>query len=289
MALITVDELRDRIDDDGLRVVDVRFHLADPDRGRRSYDESHLPGAVFVDLHTELAAAGGAGEADAQGDAQGEGVDAGGGRHPLPAVAAFTTLLGTLGIERDTFVVAYDDLGGAIAARLWWMLRSIGHARVAVLDGGIQAWNAAGLATTDVVPTPTATAYPDTTGWTGVVTADEVAEEVAAGGVVADARSADRYRGDHEPIDPRAGHIPGAVNHFHGDLLDASGHHRPTGDLARSLAPLGDAPIVYCGSGVTACHLLLGLAEAGVSGARLYPGSWSEWSSDPARPIATGP
>lgn len=286
MALITVEELDRRIGDvssqldpvtpervapDRVRLVDVRFHLADPELGRRRYDEAHLPGAVFVDLHTELAGG------------------SGGGRHPLPDAAAFRALLGRIGISPETFVVAYDDLGGAIAARMWWMLRSIGHERVAVLDGGIQAWVDAGLPTTDVVPAPAPTSYPDTGGWTGTVTADDVADAIGRGAVVVDARAAERYRGDLEPIDARAGHIPGAVNHFHGDLLGADGRHRPTDELRAALSPLGAEPTVYCGSGVTACHLLLGLTEAGVTGGSLYPGSWSEWSSDPTRPVATGP
>lgn len=275
MTLITVDELHRRMgsdpsDDDRLRVVDVRFHLAQPERGRRLYEEAHLPAAVFVDLHTELAGG------------------PGGGRHPLPDVADFRALLGGLGIGRDTSVVAYDDLGGAIAARLWWMLRSIGHEAVAVLDGGIAAWIDAGLPTTDAVPVSSPRTYPDTGGWTGIVGADDVEDAIRRGAVVVDARAPDRYRGEHEPIDPRAGHIPGALNHFHGDLLDA-GRHRAPEDLRDMLGRYGDEPIVYCGSGVTACHLLLGLSEAGTTGGRLYPGSWSEWSSDPARPAATGP
>lgn len=271
MTLISVDELANRLDDDEPPVVcDVRFYLADHDQGRREYDAGHIPGALFVDLHTELAGG------------------PGGGRHPLPDVERFTELLGRLGIGPGKPVVAYDSAGGAIASRLWWMLRSIGHSRVSVLDGGIAAWTAAGHALTTDVPTPSPTTYPPVDDWTGTVDADGVAESIAFGGTVIDARSPDRYRGDIEPIDSQAGHIPGARNLFHGDNLGADGTHRDVAELAQRFAGVGHSPIVYCGSGVTACHDLLALSLVGITQARLYPGSWSEWSSDPDRPIATG-
>lgn len=254
-------------------VCDVRFHLADHEQGRREYDEAHLPGARFVDLHTELAAGNG---------------DGGGGRHPLPPVDEFTALLGRLGIDPGTHVVAYDSAGGAIAARLWWMLRSIGHSRASVLDGGIAAWTAAGYPLTAEVPDVAPVDYPARPDWTGVVDADAVAESLEFGGTVIDARSPERYRGDDEPIDSRAGHIPGAINIFHGDNLAADGTHLPLPELVQRFAGVGQAPIVYCGSGVTACHDLLVLSLAGVDQGRLYPGSWSEWSADPDRPVATG-
>lgn len=274
MTLIAASELSERLVDPELAprtaVCDVRFYLADHDQGRREYTAGHIPSAVFVDLHTQLAG--------------GEG----GGRHPLPDVDDFTGLLGSLGIAPSTFVVAYDSSGGAIASRLWWMLRSIGHGQVAVLDGGFPAWVAAGGDTSTDVPTRVAVTYPPSTGWTGIVDADAVAESAALGGTIIDSRAAERYRGDVEPIDAKAGHIPGAINHFHGDNLDATGHHRSVGELAQAWAAIGESPIVYCGSGVTACHNLLALSLVSVSEARLYPGSWSEWSSDPNRPIATG-
>lgn len=271
MALISADDLAARLDDDDPVVVcDVRFHLTDHAQGRREYDEGHLPGASFVDLHTELAGG------------------PGGGRHPLPTVGDFTDLVGGLGITPGTFVVAYDSAGGATASRLWWMLRSIGHSQVAVLDGGIQAWIAAGFPLSTDERRPVPVEYPAPPAWTGVADADTVASTVAVGGVVIDARAGDRYRGEHEPIDPRAGHIPGAINRFHGDTLTADGTHRPLAELAQQFADVGTRPIVYCGSGVTACHDLLVLSLVGVSQARLYPGSWSDWSSDPGRPVATG-
>jgi thiosulfate/3-mercaptopyruvate sulfurtransferase len=279
MTLITVAELADRLDaghrDADLRetdlvVCDVRFFLTEVERGRREYDAAHLPGARFVDLHHELAGG------------------PGGGRHPLPPVAEFTALLGRLGITPATLVVAYDSAGGATAARLWWMLRSIGHGQAAVLDGGYPAWVAAGHAVTAELPTVTPTSYPDAPGWTGIVSADDLAEGAGLGATVIDSRAGERYRGEVEPIDAQAGHIPGAINRFHGDNLGADGTHRPLAEIAARFVGVGEGPIVYCGSGVTACHNLLAMSLVGINQARLYPGSWSEWSNDPARPIATG-
>jgi thiosulfate/3-mercaptopyruvate sulfurtransferase len=198
-------------------------------------------------------------------------------------LADFATVLGRHGINPETFVVAYDSAGGAIAARLWWMLRSIGHRQAAVLDGGYAAWIRAGEPVTSDVATPIVTVYPTPAGWTGTVDADDVA---ASRATVIDSRAADRYRGEIEPIDSRAGHIPGAINRFHGENLDGEGHHLPPSELAARFEGIGQAPIVYCGSGVTACHNLLAMELAGISDARLYPGSWSEWSSDPNRPVA---
>jgi thiosulfate/3-mercaptopyruvate sulfurtransferase len=270
MALISVAELAACIGDPDIVVCDVRFHLDDHDRGRREYDEAHLPGARFVDLHRELA-----------------GHD-GGGRHPLPPVTEFAELLGRLGVRPGSLVVAYDSAGGATASRLWWMLRSIGHGRAAVLDGGYPAWVAAGHGVTaDVAPAATTT-YPGAPDWTGVVDADAVAQSIEFGGTVIDARAPERFAGVHEPIDARAGHIPGAINKFHADTLGPDGFHLPTAQLVEQFAGLGMNAIVYCGSGVTACHSLLVMSTLGLSGARLYPGSWSEWSADEGRPVATG-
>jgi thiosulfate/3-mercaptopyruvate sulfurtransferase len=185
-------------------------------------------------------------------------------------------------------VVAYDDAGGATASRLWWMLRSIGHDRVSVLDGGVAAWTEAGGELTTAVTMRRPTVHPVPADWTGTVDADGVADAIGHGGCVIDARSPARFRGDEEPIDSRAGHIPGAINRFHLQHLDTDGRHRPIAELAARFADLGDAPIVYCGSGVTACHDLLIMSIVGIPDARLYPGSWSEWSSLPDRPVATG-
>ena len=270
MALITVDELAARLDDPDVAICDVRFALADHDQGRREFADAHLPGANFVDLHTDLAGG------------------TGGGRHPLPSVLDFTALLGRLGIAPRTFVAAYDSAGGAIASRLWWMLRSIGHGQVAVLDGGFPAWVAAGHPVTSDVSVRPATTYPPAPEWTGIVDADAVAQGLSFGATVIDARAPERFRGDTEPIDARAGHIPGAINRFHADNLGDDGRHLEVSALVERFAGVGANPIVYCGSGVTACHNLLAMSLVGLTGARLYPGSWSEWSSDPDRPVATG-
>ena len=268
--LVSRDVLAARLGAPDLVVCDVRWYLTEPERGHRDYQQGHVPGAQFVDLHHDLAGG------------------PGGGRHPLPDVEAFTARLCRWGIAPDDTVIAYDDSGGAIAARLWWMLRAIGHEHVAVLDGGWFGWRAASLPVTAAVETRPATGYPAPEGWRGVVGADDVAAAPTTGTTVIDARSPTRYRGDDEPIDPRAGHIPGAINLFHGDNLDDHGRHRSPAELSRRFDTVGDAPIVYCGSGVTACHDILALAVAGRTDARLFPGSWSEWSSDPARPVATG-
>jgi thiosulfate/3-mercaptopyruvate sulfurtransferase len=254
---------------------DVRFYLNDHDQGAREYADGHVPGARFVDLHGELA----------------DVTRGGAGRHPLPTPQAFAALLGRLGISPVTHVVAYDAAAGATAARLWWMLQAIGHARASVLDGGWSAWVAGGYAISATAPDIEPVDYPIPTAdtWPGAVSADEVAAAIADdSAVVIDSRAPERYRGDAEPIDPRAGHVPGAVNVFHAANVGSDGTLLSVDELAERFADVGTAPIVYCGSGVTACHNLLAMERAGVRGARLYPGSWSEWSADPARPVATG-
>lgn len=282
MALISVEELAARIArrDDDLVICDVRFDLADHDRGRRDYDAAHIPGARFVDLHHELAVHDGSSPT-------------GGGRHPLPNTTQFAEVLERNGISPTSFVVAYDDAGGAVASRLWWMLRSVGHQHVAVLDGGYPAWVSAGESVEAEVLTVSRSVYPVVSTWSGVVSADDVVVAIESGRTVVDSRAEIRYRGDTEPLDPRAGHVPGAVNIFHGGHLGDDGLHRPVQELRDRLnsVDLGHQPIVYCGSGVTACHNLLimctlGIAEPGE--ALLYPGSWSEWSRDEQRPVATG-
>ena len=279
MSLISAAELADALAEPVPEIpvvaCDVRFYLNDHDQGAREYADGHLPGARFVDLHGELA----------------DVTRGGAGRHPLPTPQAFAALLGRLGVGPATHVVAYDAAAGATAARLWWMLRSIGHARASVLDGGWPAWVAGGYAVSTAEPDVEPTDYPTPTAatWPGAVSADEVAAAIADGSaVVVDSRAPERYRGDAEPIDPRAGHVPGAVNVFHAANVGPDGTLLSVGELAERFADVGAAPIVYCGSGVTACHNLLAMDRAGVRGARLYPGSWSEWSADPERPLATG-
>ncbi len=254
-------------------LLDVRWALGDP-HGREHYRTGHLPGAVFVDLETELAAP----------------PSAAAGRHPLPSVDSLQASARRWGIRSGSPVVAYDATGGLAAARAWWLLRWGGLADVRLLDGGLAAWVTAGgtLQTGDVVP-----ALGDvvlTGGGMPVLTADEAAALPGRGGVLLDARAGERYRGEVEPVDPQAGHVPGAVSAPTAANLTPDGTFR--GDLAERFAVLGVQPGtpvgVYCGSGVTAAHEVAALAEAGVEAA-LWPGSWSQWSADPARPVATGP
>ena len=259
-------------------VVDTSFDLADTESGERRHRESHLPGSHYLHLDRDLS-----------GAKTGRN-----GRHPLPDRAAFARTVGALGIGPQTQVVCYDAHGGVYASRLWWLLRWLGHADVAVLDGGLPSWQRAGGAVT-TEPTPaaaTAGPYPDRPSLVPAVDAAGVASRPARLAVL-DARSGERFRGESEPIDAVAGRIPGALNRFHRDNLGAGGTFKAAAALrAEFAALLGDrAPdevIHSCGSGVTACHNLLAMEHAGLGGSRLYPGSWSEWSSDPARPVARG-
>jgi len=262
-----------------VRVMDARFALADPQSGAQAYAQGHIPGALHADLNRDLA--------DLRKTGQ--------GRHPLPDSEAFAATLGRWGIAPDTQVVVYDAADGSMAAaRLWWLLRLIGHARVAVLDGGVAAWQAAGLAlTTDqpvVEPLPP---YPGRFDRARIATVDEVAARLKhAPGWLLDARAGERFRGEVEPLDPVAGHVPGAVNRPFA-LNVADGRLRPAPDLRAALQPLigTHAPeqvVLMCGSGVTACHLLLAMEVAGLHGAKVYADSWSGWVSDSTRPVATG-
>jgi thiosulfate/3-mercaptopyruvate sulfurtransferase len=254
---------------DAVVLADVRWYL-DGRSGRAAYDAGHLPGAVFVDLDRWLAA-------HAEPHA---------GRHPLPDPAVFAHGLGALGIGDDDVVVAYDDAGGTIAARLVWMLRVTGR-EAALLDGGLAAWDGPLERETPARPPASFTARP----WPAerLASIDDAADRR---NVVLDARQRERYRGDEEPVDPRAGHIPGARSLPCRENLDAAGRFLPVDVLRRRFAEAGvtaGAPVVsYCGSGVTACHNLLALEHAGLGRGRLYAGSWSQWSANPSRPAATG-
>ena len=254
----------------GGTVLDVRYRMGGPP-GPEEYAAGHVPGAAYVDLDTALA--------DPPGDR---------GRHPLPEVSAFEAAMRAAGVDDDRPVVVYDDWAGRAAARCWWLLRWAGHRDVRVLDGGWSAWRAAGQPVERGGPSPgnptgDFTARP---GGLPVLTAEEVLD-FAATGLLVDARAPERFRGDVEPVDPVAGHVPGAVNVPTEANLDGDGRFRPAEEL-RALYAAGDRPVAaYCGSGVTAAHDVLALAVAGVE-ARLYPGSWSEWVRDPDRPVATG-
>jgi thiosulfate/3-mercaptopyruvate sulfurtransferase len=278
-TLISAEELRGLLGQRGLVLVDCRFSLQDPPAGQKAHHESHLPGAVYAHLDEDLS---------------GPVVRGKTGRHPLPELETFTRRLGAWGIEPSSQVVAYDASGGSMAGRLWWLLRWVGHQRVAVLDGGWQAWIAAGGPVESKVVPPVPRRYVPHPRPELAEDADTV--RLASAGtpgqrILIDARSADRFRGENETIDPVAGHIPGAVSLPFLDNLGPSGRFKTPEELrARFGAAIGSVPleqvVCYCGSGVTAAHNVLAIAHAGLGEARLYPGSWSEWITDPGRPIA---
>ena len=269
--LMTAPELAEALDGHRPpRLLDCRARLGDPDAGHTLWWEAHLPGSVHLDLDRDLA-----------------GPPGRGGRHPLPAREAFTATLQRLGITPELPVVVYDDMGGQLAAaRAWWMLACwAGHPDVRLLDGGIKAWMGAGG---EVVEGDRAA--PPTSDWRPAYRDDRWCEATRLqeeGVLLVDARSRERFRGEVESIDSVAGHIPGAVCRPSGDNLTPWGRFKPPGQLAGELPEAGEV-IAYCGSGVTACHTILAYAVAGRPLPRLYPGSWSEWIRDPARPVATG-
>lgn len=272
--LISVDELLPRLGATDLRVIDARFSLADTEAGRRAYAESHLPDAVYLHLDEDLSGP----------------LAAHGGRHPLPTPEAAAATFGRAGVGPDTLVVAYDDGDGMVAARVWWLLRWLGHERVQVLDGGLAAWRAAGGPETDTVPEVDARAFRPAPRPSMLVDRAWLLDHLDDPDVVVvDARARERYRGEVEPIDPRAGHIPGARNLPFADNL-AGGRFKDPEALRDRFAHVAQAPtlVLYCGSGVSAAHDLLALELAGVGHARLYAGSWSDWVSYPDAPVATG-
>ncbi|HEX6342763.1 sulfurtransferase [Umezawaea sp.] len=259
-------------------VLDVRWRLGGPP-GRLDYEVAHIPGAAYADLDTELSAPPGQG-----------------GRHPLPEPAALERVLRAAGVREGHPVVAYDGGDGSVAARVWWLLRWAGHEEVAVLDGGFAAWTAEERPVTAEAPAPEPGDVRVRPGAMPVTDADGAAE-LARAGVLLDARAGARYRGETEPVDPRPGHVPGALNAPSSEHVDATGRWlAPTAlaDRFRALGVTTDAPIgAYCGSGVTASSVVLALEVAGLTSkdkpATLYAGSWSNWSADPNRPAATGP
>ncbi|MEF7613556.1 sulfurtransferase [Aquincola sp. MAHUQ-54] len=260
-------------------VLDCSFELTDLEAGRRLYEGGHIPGAQHVHLEHDLSA-----------PKTGRN-----GRHPLPSREDFARTMARLGIGDDTQVVAYDNAGGMYAARLWWMLRWAGHRAAAVLDGGLAAWQAAGGALSTQVPAaPAAGGFSLRPALVQTVGFDEVKANIEQPErLVLDARAPDRFRGENETLDPIGGHIPGARNRLFRDNLGADGRFKPAAQLRQEFDALtggrpGTGLISQCGSGVTACHNLLAMALAGLHGAALYPGSWSEWSAQPGAPIATG-
>jgi thiosulfate/3-mercaptopyruvate sulfurtransferase len=274
-TLIETSALAVHLGDPTLALVDCRFDLKDTGAGERAYVSGHIPGAVYAHVDRDLSA-------------EKTGTN---GRHPLPDVQTFAATLGRLGIDAGTQVVVYDQDSGGFASRLWWMLRWLGHDGVALLNGGFAKWAAEGRPATAGVEVRARRVFVPHPQPQMVATAEDVAAIVGKKDwQLLDARAPERFRGEVEPVDKVAGHIPGAVNVPFLENLDASGTFKPAPDLAaRFRAANGSAPtdhvVVYCGSGVTACQNLLALEHAGLHGARLYPGSWSEWSSDPSRPM----
>lgn len=259
-------------------VLDARFDLTNPASGGQQYREAHVPGARYVSL-----------DADLSGAKSGAN-----GRHPLPTPEAAAAAFGRLGLSRDQQIVIYDADAGQFAARAWWMLRWLGQRAVAVLDGGFAAWQRAGLPVSGAEVHWTPTTFEAEVSEAMRVPASDVAARLGdASRVLVDARANDRFRGENETLDPKAGHIPGAVNRFFQLNLTPGKTFKPAAELHAEWSAVCGASdaarvVMYCGSGVTACHNLLALEHAGLSGARLFPGSWSEWCADPTRPTATG-
>jgi len=271
-TLISPAELTPHLPDPRWVVVDCRFDLANPAWGEAQYVAGHIPGACYAHLDRDLSGA----------------KTGSNGRHPLPSIDEMSERFGALGIGNGSQVVTYDQDSGMYAARLWWMLRFLGHEAVAVLDGGLARWVADGGPTEPAHVRPAAVTFAPAPRSEWRLTVDQV----AAGGpaLLVDARAPERFRGLNETIDPVAGHIPGARNHFFQRNLTDDKRFKPAGELRAEweadLAGTKPADVVmYCGSGVTACHNLLALEVAGLSGARIFPGSWSEWCADPSRPV----
>jgi thiosulfate/3-mercaptopyruvate sulfurtransferase len=274
-TLISVDALRALLQHERVVLLDCGFDLTDTGAGSRAHAQGHLPGAFHADLDRDLSST----------------KTGRNGRHPLPRRETFAKTVAAWGVLPGVAVVCYDDQGGVYAARAWWMLRWLGHDDVAVLDGGKAAWVAAGGALETTMPALQSAAAPYAIGTASMPTvqADQLLGETPR--TIVDARSAERFRGEVEPLDPVAGHIPGARNRFHKDNLGPDGRFKPAHELRAAFEGLqGDSTRVVhqCGSGVTACHNLLAMEHAGLKGSALYPGSWSEWCADPSRPVARG-
>ena len=276
-TLVSCAQLAAHVDDANWRVFDCRHQLSDVDYGARAYAEGHLPGAFFLHLDRDLSSP----------------MTGSNGRHPWPDAQRLAATLGAAGVTPKTQVVVYDDAGGMVAARLWFLLRWLGHERVALLDGGCGEWARQGRPLTRELPTSAPALFAESIAprdW--LVGADAVLANIAREALLlVDARAADRFRGENETIDPVGGHIPGARNRFFRDNLDEHGLFRPAAELRSEWLALlaGFSPeqtVMYCGSGASACVNLLAMEVAGLPGARLYAGSWSEWCSDPARPVA---
>lgn len=277
-ALISPDELAELVRSGESVVLDCRFNLAKPEAGEAAFQSAHIPGAAYAHLDRDLASPRGPGS----------------GRHPLPGPAGLSRIFSSWGIDRSVRVVAYDDAGGAIAARLWWLLRWMGHPQVALLDGGWNAWTETGMPVSTATPDARQREFQGRAGQMPVMETEEIASRLTDENLlIIDARAPARYLGQVEPIDPVAGHIPGAVNLPYQDNLTESGRFRDRTILRQNIDAIighrtASDTVVMCGSGVTACHNLFSMELAGLSGACLYPGSWSEWIADPRRPVSQG-
>ncbi len=278
-TLISVSELNEKLGQPGLSIVDCRFDLKDPDWGLQDYQQGHIPGAVYADLDKNLA-----GPKTPQS-----------GRHPLPEAGEFARTISAWGIQPEDQVVVYDTSGGSMAVRLWWLLRYFGYAHPVILNGSFAAWQnnhlplEKGMTIRYSAPVPVFQPKTELL----ISTLELNARLGAPDLLLIDARAPERYRGEMEPIDPIAGHIPGAINRFHANNLTADGYWKTPQQIEEEFAPLLRSPqprevVVYCGSGVTSCHHLASLAAVGLPIPRLYLGSWSEWIRDPERPIALG-
>lgn len=271
-TLIDVESLLNRYKSPDWLIIDARYDLADKRAGKKAYLKGHIPGAIYVDLHDDLSRPPGTNK----------------GRHPLPTEDTMNNLFSELGIKEDTQVIVYDNSFGAFAARLWWMLRHMQHQRVAILDGGWQVWEAAAAEIDSKIGQPIKSNFKKSARKQEVIDI----KQIENANLVVDSREPARYRGESEPIDKAAGHIPGAINRFWKDNLSEHGRFKEKTQLKTEFEQIFEntpakESVFYCGSGVTACHNLLAAVHAGLEQPKLYAGSWSEWSSDASNPVAT--
>lgn len=272
--IVTADWLYEQQSDSQVIIIDCRFELTSPDLGRKQYEEGHIPQAQYFDLESDLSGP----------------VNKHGGRHPLPDLKTFTEKLSRAGIDEHVTVVAYDDQKGMMASRFWWLLTYLGHSSVYILDGGFSKWKEKRYPITKEVPKVVARLFTPNINDDMLVDIENVRESLhKTGTVLVDARNSDRYLGIEEPLDPKAGHIPGAVNMFWGENVNDNGEWRTVQSLKKRFSALKNMEeiIVYCGSGVSACPNILAMKEAGINDVKLYIGSWSDWCSYPENPIET--
>ncbi len=278
-TLIQCEDLNNHIGDEGWLIFDCRFNLADPAKGERLYAESHIPGSIYAHLDERLSSP----------------ITPHSGRHPMPDPASFNAWLSACGVTAQTQIVVYDDTFGAMATRLWWLMKCLGHRKVALLDGGWQAWSNGQYALDSQAPRLRPSNFNLKMNGSFLFDTEKVMANLKTNEyLIIDVRAKERFLGENEPIDPVAGHIPGAINMPLTENLDDSGFYKPVDVLREMYSPVCDQwselkQVYMCGSGVTACHSVLAMTIAGFAMPKLYTGSWSEWIRDPARPVATGP